>query len=64
MRLLLSKYEEKIEGIFKNANTGTFSSDSRYANMKKKVDGIFDQIKKNPAMVLCLIFCGNFHAFM
>lgn len=28
MRLLLSKYEEKIEGIFKNANTGTFSSDS------------------------------------
>lgn len=62
--MIQSKYELKIEEIFKNANTGKFSSDSRYAYMKKKVVGIFDQIEKNPAMVLCLIFWGNFYAFM
>lgn len=42
MWLFLLKYEEKIEGIFKNVNMGIFLSDSRYVNMKKKVDGIFD----------------------
>lgn len=60
MRMIQSKYELKIEEIFKNANTGKFSSDSRYANMKKKVVGIFDQIEKNPAMVLSYIL-GKLH---
>lgn len=35
----------KSKEYLKNANTGEFSSDSRYANMKKKVVGIFDQIE-------------------
>lgn len=45
MQLLHLKYEEKFKGIFINANTSTFSSDSRYAIMIKKVVGIFDQIE-------------------